>query len=104
VYAHACRALSWLRRHRTQHRAHTLVGYEVDLKTPPDGSDAFWRAYRDIHSFVPQELAREKNIALIRAEFQALCTVRFHEINETRCGLIELVAILQSRDYINFVS
>ncbi len=53
-----------------------------------------------VDSFVPQQLAAMADEPWIRREFCDLCTKCFHELNTGQAGLIELVAIQQSRDEI----
>jgi len=102
VFAHACRAICWLRSEATRHRARLLVGYECDLTTPANGSARFWDVYAELHSFVPRHLAGQAGPEWIRDQFYYLCTERFHELNQQRAGLIELIAVEQSRDEIVF--
>ena len=102
VFAHACRAICWLKSEATRHRARLLVGYECDLKTPANGSERFWEIYAETHSFVPRHLARRACRDWIRDQFYHLCTTRFHELNKQNADLMELIAIEQSRDEIVF--
>ena len=81
-----------------------LVGYEVDLITPAEGSDRFWGAYGDIHSFLPRGLAMAAEERELRAEFYSLCTRHLSELHRDGAGLIELLAVEQSRDRVIFLS
>ena len=101
LFAHACRAMRWLRDQATRLKARLLIGYEIDLYSPPDGSSRFWEMYEELHSFVPQRIAARVDDAQVRHQFYELCTNRIHELKE-RGSLIELVAITQSRDRIVF--
>ncbi len=103
VFAHACRAIRWLRYQAARHKARLLVGYESDLITPANGSIQFWEIYKRVHSFVPQHLAASADEGWIRSQFYELCTACFHELNTREARLIELVAVQQSRDEIVFV-
>ena len=102
VFAHACRAIGWLRDQSAHHRARLLVGYEGDLIAPANGSTWFWEIYEEVHSFVPHRLAAGADDAWIRNEFYELCTKRFHALNIQQAQLMELVAIQQSRDELVF--
>ena len=102
VYAHACRALKWLSDQASQHQAHLLVGYYVDLKIPCDGSTRFWEVYREIHSFVPHHLAQNARNEEIRRDFYDLCTLYFHELNGPFAPLMEVIAVQESRDRLTF--
>jgi len=101
LFAHACRAMLWLKDQATRLQSQLVIGYEKDLISPPNGSSRFWEIYEEVHSFVPQRIAANVHDAQVRHEFYELCTVRFHELRN-RGSLIELVAITQSRDQIVF--
>lgn len=103
VFAHACRAIRWLRSEKGLHRARLLIGYECDLMTPANGSDRFWEIYSEVHSFVPRHLASDAALEWIQRQLYDLCTIRLHELNAEDVGLIELIAIEQSRDEILFI-
>lgn len=102
VFAHACRAIRWLTDQAARHRARLMIGYEGDLITPADGSIRFWDMYGEVHSFVAQHLAAGTDDSWIRREFYEVCTRCFHELDKHQAGLIELVAIQQSRDEVVF--
>jgi hypothetical protein len=102
IFAHACRAIRWLGDQAADHKARLLVGYAADLITPADGSGRFWERYEQVHSLVPQELAAGADEASIQKAFYDFCTTCFHVLNTTEAGLIELMAIQQSRDEIVF--
>jgi len=59
--------------------------------------------YQGVHCFVPQHLAMGADNYWIRREFYDLCTRYIHELKTTDAGLIELIAVEQSRDAIVFV-
>jgi hypothetical protein len=103
LFAHACRGIRWLEAQACHHKARLLVGYEGDLISPANGSDEFWAIYEEIHSFVPRNLAAGVDRARVRLEFYGLCTKHLHELDVGRAPLIELVALLQSRDELRFV-
>jgi len=102
VFAHACRAIRWLTDHAAHHRARLMIGYEGDLITPANGSVRFWEIYRDVHSFIPRELAAGTDDSRIRHEFSEVCTRCLHELYKHQAGLIELVAIQQSGNEVVF--
>ncbi|MGA7701535.1 MAG: hypothetical protein WCB27_18160 [Thermoguttaceae bacterium] len=103
LFAHTCRGIRWLRDQASRHKARLLVGYENDLLTPRNGSPRFWNIYEELHSFVPQQLATKADGAQVRRQFYDLCTKRFYELNSDQTPLMEMVAIMQSRDWIVFV-
>jgi hypothetical protein len=103
VFAHACRGLRWLRDQLPRHHARLLVGYENDILTPKNGSTQFWELYEELHSFIPQKLAAKTDDAQVRRQFYELCTARFHKHNVHQPPLMEIVAIIQSRDQIVFM-
>jgi hypothetical protein len=102
VFALACRAMCWLGKDAACLNARLLVGYECDLMTPANGSSRFWEVYEDIHCFVAQNLAVGANEAWIERQFYELCTKYVHELDDSEAGLVELIAIQQSRDEIQF--
>jgi hypothetical protein len=102
LFAHACRGIRWLRDQALYHKARLLVGYETDLYTPHNGSSRFWEVYEELHSFVPQQLATNADVAQVRRQFLDLCTERFYELNSDQTPLMEILAITQSRDRIVF--
>ena len=79
-----------------------MVGYEKDLLTPKNGSSRFWEIYEELHSFIPRQLAAKADDAQVRRQFYELCTERFYEHNGNQPPLMEIVAIMQSRDQIVF--
>ena len=103
VFAHACRAMRWLADQMSELRARLLVGYRIDLVTPPLGTNDFWTYYRDTHSFIPTQLLVGRATTAIRLEFYDLCTGYFHDLNRSNAGLIELIAVQQSRDDVEFI-
>jgi len=103
VFAHACRAICWLRVQAGELKARLLVGYQRDLITPANGSRRFWEVYEAVHCFVPRHLAAGDDEAWIRREFYEVCTRYEHELNGHQAGLVELIAVQQSRDDIAFV-
>jgi len=102
VFAQACRAIRWLRDEAAHHKVRLLVGYATDLVTPANGSGRFWELYEGVHSLVPYHLVRGADQVWIRQDFYEFCTSCFDELNSYQAGLIELVAIQQSRDEIVF--
>ena len=102
VFAHACRAMCWLSNQAADLKARLLVGYEIDLITPANGSTRFWEMYEGVHCFVAQQLAAEADQTWIRNEFYELCTRYVHELDTRQAGLVELIAVQQSRDAIVF--
>jgi hypothetical protein len=103
LFAHACRAMRWLCSQAADLNARLLVGYEVDLITPASGSERFWEMYEAMHGFVARHLAAGADQAWIRLEFYELCTGYFHELHAQQAGLVELIAVQQSRDEIVFL-
>ena len=102
VVAHVCRGVRWLRDQAAHHNARLLVGYEIDLLTPKNGSPRFWEIYEELHSFIPQKLAAKADEIPVQRQFYELCTERFHEHNGNQSPLMEILAIIQSRDHIVF--
>jgi hypothetical protein len=102
VFAHACRGIRWLR-DEPHHNARLLIGYEKDLLTPKNGSSRFWEIYEELHSFIPHQLAARADDAQVHRQFYDLCTERIHEHNGIQPPLMEVVALIQSRDQIVFV-
>lgn len=98
LVAHACRAMIWLRGHFARLRLRALFAYDQDLITPHEGSVEFWRAYREIHCFVPIHVARGWSIAEIRLAFYSICTEEIDAAYKSGGGLVELIALEQSRD------
>jgi len=103
LFAHACRGIRWLRDQAHHHKARLLVGYEIDLYSPANGSAQFWRIYEEVHSFVPRHLAARADDEWVRREFYELCTKHFHKLNLDQAPLMELVAVQQSRDKLLFL-
>ena len=103
LFAHACRGIRWLRDQSPDHRARLLVGYEVDLISPANGSNEFWGIYAEVHSFVPQHLAAGADKERVRREFYELCTKHLHKLNVDQAPLMEVIAVQQSRDALLFV-
>jgi hypothetical protein len=102
VFAHACRAMCWLRAQAADLRSCLVVGYERDLKLPANGSARFWEIYEDLRTFVARHLAEGADADSIRRPFYDLCTKYLHELDAREAGLMELVAVYQSRDEIIF--
>jgi hypothetical protein len=102
LFAHACRGIRWLRDQEPRHNARLLVGYEKDLLSPKNGSSRFWEIYEELHSFIPQKLAAKVDDAQVRRQFYDLCTEHIHEHNGSLPPLMEVVALIQSRDQIVF--
>jgi hypothetical protein len=101
LFAHACRAMHWLTEQATRLKSRLLIGYETDLYSPQNGSARFWEIYEELHSFVPQRIAAQVDVAQVRRQFYELCTDRFHELKDG-ASVIELLAITQTRDWIVF--
>ena len=98
VVAHACRAMLHLEHQSEKLRASVIVGYRVDLKLPPNGSDLFWDRYRRLHVLFPLRLLEAADVDRTRDEFYRLGTESFEEVKLHGGGLIELISLLQSRD------
>jgi hypothetical protein len=101
LFAHACRAMRWLKGQATRVNPRLAIGYETDLYSPPNGNPQFWEIYEELHSFVPERIAASVDVATVRREFYELCTDRFRKFRD-QGSLIELVALIQSRDQIVF--
>jgi hypothetical protein len=98
VVAHACRAMLHLEHHVERLRASVIVGYRVDLKLPPNGSDLFWDRYRRLHSLFPLRLVEAADVDRTRDEFYRLGTESLEEVFRHGGSLIELISLQQSRD------
>ena len=98
IVAHACLAMLYLETQRGKLRAKLLVGYRVDLKLPPEGSDLFWDRYRRLHVLFPLRLVEATDVDDVRREFYSLGTECIAEVHRHGGSLIELIALQQSRD------
>ena len=97
IFAHACRAMLTLERQLLHLNVSVVVGYRIDLKLPPDGSEVFWEYYRRLHSLLPLRFAQVSTPEAARAEFYELATGFLAETHRRGGGLIELIAVQQSR-------
>jgi hypothetical protein len=88
----------YLETQRGKLRAKLLVGYRVDLKLPPEGSDLFWDRYRRLHVLFPLRLVEATDVDDVRREFYSLGTECIAEVHRHGGSLIELIALQQSRD------
>ncbi len=98
IVAHACRGMNWLAPQFESLGVRVVVGYEVDLYQPNDGSPLFWDSYEEIHSFIPPMLFHGVDIGKVRLAFYAFCTDLLHKLDARKAALIELISIMQSRD------
>lgn len=98
IVAHACRAMVWLESLAGILRARAIFAYRVDLITPPYGSDRFWNHYNEIHSLLAALLASGMDPVESNLRFYDACTSAFQDLHHCNASLIELIAVLQSRD------
>jgi len=98
IYAHACRGMRYLSQNNDMLRITCALGYRTDLFQPSSASESFWDRFRDIHAFVPEQLALRTQNVIIKESFYDFCTTHLHDLNSEDAGLVELIAIQQARD------
>ncbi len=103
IIAHACGAMKWLADQIDFLRVGMIAGYYVDLMQPANGSELFWQSYGEIHCFLPEAFYPGGQTEEVRREFYKLCTRHFEYLNKNGAGLIELLAIQQSRDRLEII-